>query len=39
VLAGLLWLALSGRFALYVKFVGSCSKTYGTLASGVILLL
>jgi membrane protein len=39
VLAGLLWLALSGLFALYVKFVGSYSKTYGTLASGVILLL
>ena len=39
VLAGFLWLALSGLFALYVTFVGSYSKTYGTLASGVILLL
>jgi membrane protein len=35
----LLWLALSGLFALYVTFAGSYSKTYGTLASGVILLL
>jgi membrane protein len=39
VLGSLLWLALSGLFALYVTFVGSYSKTYGTLASGVILLL
>ncbi len=38
-LGGLLWLALSGLFALYVTFAGSYSKTYGTLASGIILLL
>jgi membrane protein len=38
-LAGLLWLALSGLFALYATFAGSYSKTYGTLASGIILLL
>src|SRR5207249_11815140 len=36
---GLLWLALSGLFALYATFAGSYSKTYGTLASGIILLL
>jgi membrane protein len=39
-LAGsLLWLALSGLFALYATFSGSYSKTYGSLAAGVILLL
>ena len=36
---GVLWLALSGLFALYATFAGSYSKTYGTLASGIILLL
>ena len=35
----LLWLALSGLFALYVTFAGNYTKTYGTIASGVILLL
>jgi membrane protein len=39
VLGGLLWLALSGLFALYVTFAGHYTKTYGTIASGVILLL
>jgi membrane protein len=39
VVAGLLWLLLSGLFALYVTFAGNYSKTYGTIASGVILLL
>jgi membrane protein len=34
-----MWLVLSGAFALYVTFAGSYSKTYGTLAAGVILLL
>jgi membrane protein len=38
-LGGLLWLALSGLFALYVTFAGNYTKTYGTIASGVILLL
>jgi membrane protein len=38
-LGTMLWLALSGLFALYVKYAGSYTKTYGTLASGVILLL
>jgi membrane protein len=35
----LLWLALSGLFTLYVTFAGSYSKTYGTIAAGVILML
>jgi membrane protein len=38
-IGGLLWLALSGLFALYVTFAGNYTKTYGTIASGVILLL
>jgi membrane protein len=39
VLGALLWLALSGLFALYVTFAGNYTKTYGTIASGIILLL
>jgi membrane protein len=35
----LLWIALSGLFALYTSFSDSYSKTYGSLAGGVILLL
>jgi membrane protein len=34
-----LWLALSGLFALYTSFSDSYSKTYGALASGIVLLL
>ena len=30
---------LSGLFGLYVTFAGNYTKTYGTLASGIILLL
>ena len=36
---GLVWLALSGLFALYTAFSGSYSATYGALAGGIILLL
>ena len=36
---GALWLALSGLFALYVTFAGNYTKTYGAIASGIILLL
>ena len=39
IVGGVLWLALSGLFALYVTFAGNYTKTYGTIASGVILLL
>jgi len=39
VVGSLLWLALSGLFAVYASFSGSYSRTYGTLAAGVILLL
>jgi membrane protein len=34
-----MWLLLSGLFALYTGFSDSYSKTYGALASGIILLL
>jgi membrane protein len=36
---GVAWLALSALFALYVHFAGHYTKTYGSIASGVILLL
>jgi membrane protein len=39
VLGAILWLVLSGLFALYVTYAGQYTKTYGTIASGVILLL
>jgi membrane protein len=39
VIGGALWLVLSGLFALYVHFAGHYTKTYGSLATGVILLL
>jgi membrane protein len=39
VVGGVLWLALSGLFAVYVTFAGHYTKTYGTIASGIILLL
>jgi membrane protein len=39
IVGGLLWLLLSGLFALYVNFAGNYTRTYGALASGVILLL
>jgi membrane protein len=35
----LMWLALSGLFALYTSFAGSYDKTYGSLAGAIILLL
>jgi membrane protein len=39
VLGALLWLALSGLFALYTAYSNSYTKTYGTLAGGIVLLL
>jgi membrane protein len=39
VTGGVMWLALSGLFALYTSFSNSYTKTYGTLAGGIILLL
>src|SRR5207302_10871639 len=39
VVGAILWLVLSGLFALYVTFAGHYTKTYGSIASGVILLL
>ena len=38
-LGGAMWIVLSGLFALYTAFSGSYSKTYGSLAGGIILLL
>ena len=38
-LAGVLWLVLSGLFALYTSFSDSYDQTYGTLAGGIVLLL
>ena len=38
-IGSLLWLVLSGLFQLYVTYAGHYSRTYGTLATGVILLL
>jgi membrane protein len=35
----LMWLGLSGLFALYTSFSSSYSRTYGSLAGGIILLL
>lgn len=35
----LMWLVLSGLFALYTSFSSSYSRTYGSLASGIVLLL
>jgi membrane protein len=34
-----LWLALSGLFALYTSFAGSYDKTYGSVAGAIVLLL
>ncbi len=36
---GVMWLALSGLFALYTSLSGSYSKTYGALAGAIVLLL
>ena len=35
----LMWLALSGLFALYTSLSSSYSRTYGSLAGGIVLLL
>ncbi|TMM05987.1 MAG: YihY/virulence factor BrkB family protein [Actinobacteria bacterium] len=35
----LMWLALSGLFALYTSFSSSYDRTYGSLAGGIVLLL
>jgi membrane protein len=37
--AALLWLALSGLFALYTSFSSSYDRTYGSLAGAIVLLL
>jgi membrane protein len=35
----LMWLVLSGLFALYTSFSGSYDRTYGSLAGAIVLLL
>ena len=37
--AAVAWLALSGLFALYTSFSDSYTRTYGSLAGGIVLLL
>jgi membrane protein len=37
--AALSWLALSGLFALYTSYSSSYSRTYGSIAGAIILLL
>jgi membrane protein len=39
IVGGLVWLAVSGLFALYTSFSDSYDKTYGSLAGGIVLLL
>jgi membrane protein len=39
IVGGLVWLAISGLFALYTSFSDSYDKTYGSLAGGIVLLL
>ncbi|MDQ2850138.1 MAG: YihY/virulence factor BrkB family protein, partial [Actinomycetota bacterium] len=38
-LAVIIWLLVSGLFALYVSFSGSYNKTYGTFATVIIFLV
>jgi membrane protein len=39
VVGSILWLVLSGLFALYTSFSGSYDRTYGSVAGAIILLL
>jgi membrane protein len=39
IVAALAWLALSGLFALYTSYSGSYSRTYGSIAGAIVLLL
>jgi membrane protein len=39
VVGAVMWLALSALFTIYVSYAGHYSKTYGSIAAGVILLL
>ena len=38
-MAALVWLVLSGLFALYTSYSSSYSRTYGSIAGAIILLL
>jgi membrane protein len=39
IVGGLVWLAVSGLFALYTSLSDSYDRTYGSLAGGIVLLL
>ncbi len=39
IVGGLMWVALSGLFALYTSYSSSYDRTYGSLAGAIILLL
>ena len=39
IVGGILWLILSGLFALYTAFASSYDQTYGSLAGAIVLLL
>jgi membrane protein len=39
IVGGLVWLAISGLFALYTSLSDSYDRTYGSLAGGIVLLL
>jgi membrane protein len=39
IVGSLMWLVLSGLFALYTSYSSSYTRTYGSLASGIVLLL
>jgi membrane protein len=39
IVGGVMWLALSGLFALYTSLAGNYNETYGSIAGGIVLLL
>jgi len=39
VVGAVMWLVLSGLFALYTSYAGSYARTYGSIAGAIVLLL